>query len=102
LRRILDLHSKLPAAQRPLRIQVLTDFGSAGAKFIVDSRAVAIGPLAPTAFTPAELTNVFTQYKIEDPRLQADLAVELGRSNESQEKLIKFGQMFLEKIGDWA
>lgn len=103
LRRILNLNDTLPPEKQPLRIQVLTDFGSAGADFIVKHKALAIGAISAGQFDARILDCVFKHYKIEDATKRRALELELGQTGgRSQEKLIEFGQKFLKAISDWA
>ncbi|QRK11352.1 hypothetical protein JQX13_15520 [Archangium violaceum] len=110
LRVLLDLFDQmktgaLPVERKPLRIQVLTDFCSLGAKFIVKKRAT---PIAKGLFSRPYDVNllrcVWQKYGLDKPDHQdvrQRVCEALNTCGSDQEKLIEFGSRFLQLIGDW-
>lgn len=103
LRRIIGLNNELSPEKRPLRIQVLTDFGGMGANFIVQKQALPIGPIGPFMGPPLynKLKCVFTKYKIDSVK-QEEVTLKFATTKNHQKELMDFGMWFLKEIRDWA
>jgi hypothetical protein len=101
LRTILDLADLLPLEQRPLRINILTDFDALGADYARKHRATPIGPPPKDPATVANLFAVWKKYKMIKDEKKDELVNLFNDAKGDQEKMIFLGKKSLQAIGDW-
>ncbi|HLP40319.1 MAG TPA: hypothetical protein VK465_02325 [Fibrobacteria bacterium] len=99
LRNLLTVFESLPQEKRPLRVQVMTDFGMVGADYLLDHKATPIGPIEGRV-KASDLDSIWSKYKIKDSKVKNEAVDRMNAANGDQAKMISFGQWFLKQIGD--
>jgi hypothetical protein len=90
---------QLAPGKRPLRIEVMTDFGFAGADYIRENKTTAIGSFKNRT-NRHELKMMWAKYGIKDRKTQDEIVKRLNDGNRDQEKMLELGRLVLKAIKD--